>query len=44
MLAFSFKTKTRFFIYVLDLWENKGIFQNHVRKKLVMLILMASLY
>lgn len=44
MIVFSFKTENRFFKYVLDLWEKQGIFQNHVRNKLVMLILMASLY
>lgn len=33
MLAFSFKTENRFFIYVLDLWKKQGIFQNCVRKK-----------
>lgn len=33
MLAFSFKTENKFFIYALDLWEKQGIFKNHVRKK-----------
>lgn len=38
------KTENRIFINISDLWQKQGIFQDRVRNKLVLFILMSSLY
>lgn len=44
MFVLSSKSENRFFIFVSELWEKQGIFQEGVRNKWVMLSHMPSLY